>query len=158
MRIHHHVSIILFVAIAGAIGLAVTVGILLGGLERTARSVGTATEQYRQVQTVVVSGRVPFSFFPPVQADYIAAQLTMPQGTPVDVTRRGVEQLQEAALELREEIVLEQYRANGGGEKRAPETQHEPQENRLEGENHGRHRGDKRREDRGARTSCAYDE
>ena len=57
MRIHHHVSIILFVAIAGAIGLAVTVGILLGGLERTARSVGKATEQYRQVQTVVASGR-----------------------------------------------------------------------------------------------------
>ena len=57
MRIHHHVSIILFVAIAGAIGLAVTVGVLLGGMERAARSAGKAAEQYRQVQTVVVGAR-----------------------------------------------------------------------------------------------------
>jgi diguanylate cyclase (GGDEF)-like protein len=57
MRIHHHVSIILFVAIAGAIGLAVTVGVLLGGLERAARSAGKAAEQYRQVQTVVAGAR-----------------------------------------------------------------------------------------------------
>jgi diguanylate cyclase (GGDEF)-like protein len=57
MRIHHHVSIILFVAIAGAVGLAVTVGILLTDLERAARSAGEAAEQYRQVETVVASGR-----------------------------------------------------------------------------------------------------
>ncbi|MHC4220386.1 MAG: diguanylate cyclase domain-containing protein, partial [Planctomycetota bacterium] len=57
MRIHHHVSIILFVAIAGAIGLAVTVGVLLGGLERTARAAGKAAEQHQQVQTVVDGGR-----------------------------------------------------------------------------------------------------
>ncbi|MHC4384276.1 MAG: putative bifunctional diguanylate cyclase/phosphodiesterase [Planctomycetota bacterium] len=57
MRIHHHVSIILFVAIAGAIGLAVTVGVLLGSLERAARSAGKAAEQYRQVQTVVTGAR-----------------------------------------------------------------------------------------------------
>jgi diguanylate cyclase (GGDEF)-like protein len=57
MRIHHHVSIILFVAIAGAIGLAVTVGILVGGLERSARSAGKAGEQYRHVQLVVDGAR-----------------------------------------------------------------------------------------------------
>ncbi len=57
MRIHHHVSIILFVAIAGAIGLAVTVGLLLGGMERAARAAGKAAEQYRQVETVLVTGR-----------------------------------------------------------------------------------------------------
>jgi diguanylate cyclase (GGDEF)-like protein len=45
MRIHHHVSIILFVAIAGAI------------MERAARSAGKAAEQYRQVQTVVAGAR-----------------------------------------------------------------------------------------------------
>jgi diguanylate cyclase (GGDEF)-like protein len=57
MRIQHHVSIILFVAIAGAIGLAVAVGILLGGLERSARSAGRANEQYRHVSLVVDGAR-----------------------------------------------------------------------------------------------------
>ena len=57
MRIHHHVSIILFVAIGGAIGLAVTVGVMLGGVERAARAAGMSAEQYSQVETVVAHGR-----------------------------------------------------------------------------------------------------
>lgn len=57
MRIQHHVSIILFVAIAGAIGLALSVGMLLGGLERAARAAGKASEQYLHVETVVVDGK-----------------------------------------------------------------------------------------------------
>lgn len=57
MRIHHHVSIILFVAIGGAIGLAVTVGVMLGGVERAARAAGMSAEQYLQVETVVANGR-----------------------------------------------------------------------------------------------------
>ena len=52
MRIHHHVSIILFVAIGGAIGLAVTVGVMLGGVERAARAAGMSSEQFLQVKTV----------------------------------------------------------------------------------------------------------
>ncbi len=55
MRIHHHVSIILFVAIAGAIGLALAVGMHLRGLERDARAAGKAAEQYRQVATALES-------------------------------------------------------------------------------------------------------
>ena len=36
MRIANHISIILFVAISGAIGLALSVGMLLSGLEESA--------------------------------------------------------------------------------------------------------------------------
>ena len=57
MRIHHHVSIILLVAIVGAIGLAATVGVMLGGVERAARAAGMSAEQYSQVESVVASGR-----------------------------------------------------------------------------------------------------
>lgn len=57
MRIHHHVSIILFVAIAGAIGLALAVGLLLGGLERAAQETGRASEQYQQVRMVLADGQ-----------------------------------------------------------------------------------------------------
>ncbi|MCH8153620.1 MAG: EAL domain-containing protein [Planctomycetes bacterium] len=57
MRIHHHVSIILFVAIAGAIGLALAVGLLLGGLERAAQETGRASEQYQQVRMLLADGQ-----------------------------------------------------------------------------------------------------
>ncbi len=57
MRIHHHVSIILFVAIAGAIGLALAVGLLLGGLERAAQETGRASEQYQQARMLLADGQ-----------------------------------------------------------------------------------------------------
>ncbi|MHC4428916.1 MAG: hypothetical protein ACYS0D_10000, partial [Planctomycetota bacterium] len=57
MRIHHHVSILLFVAIAGAIGLALAVGLFLGGLERAARSSGKASEQYLQIEMLAEEAR-----------------------------------------------------------------------------------------------------
>jgi diguanylate cyclase (GGDEF)-like protein len=57
MRIHHHVSILLFVAIAGAIGLALAVGLFLGGLERAARASGKASEQYLQIEMLVEEAR-----------------------------------------------------------------------------------------------------
>ncbi len=55
MRIHHHVSIILFIAIAGAIGLALAVGLFLGGIERAGREAGTASEQFEQVNDMAVA-------------------------------------------------------------------------------------------------------
>ena len=59
MRIHHHLSIILFVAIVGAIGLAVGVGLLLGGLERAAHRAGKAGDQLALVQGIsAAAGRM----------------------------------------------------------------------------------------------------
>jgi multidrug efflux pump subunit AcrB len=59
---------------------------------------------------VVASGRLHFSFFPPIEADYVAALLTMPQGTTVDSTAAAVEQIERAAARLREELDLERAR------------------------------------------------
>ncbi|MDX1649794.1 MAG: efflux RND transporter permease subunit, partial [Myxococcota bacterium] len=53
---------------------------------------------------VLASGWLRFSFFPPIEADYVSAQLTMPQGTPVEVTARAVARIEEAAARLREEL------------------------------------------------------
>ncbi|MHC4428918.1 MAG: putative bifunctional diguanylate cyclase/phosphodiesterase [Planctomycetota bacterium] len=50
MRVSHHVSIILFVSIVGAIGLAIAVGMLLGGLERVARATGRTLDEHAEVQ------------------------------------------------------------------------------------------------------------
>ncbi len=52
----------------------------------------------------VAGGYVRFVFFPPVDGDNVVATLTMPQGTPVDVTRTAVQRIEAAALQLRDEL------------------------------------------------------
>jgi multidrug efflux pump subunit AcrB len=49
----------------------------------------------------VATGRMRFSFFPPVQSDYISARLTMPQGTPVEVTAAAAGELEDAAWRMK---------------------------------------------------------
>jgi multidrug efflux pump subunit AcrB len=55
----------------------------------------------------VASGRLRFSFFPPIEADYVSAQLTMPQGTSAHVTADAVKRVAAAAAELRAELAAE---------------------------------------------------
>jgi multidrug efflux pump subunit AcrB len=53
---------------------------------------------------LVAGGRVRFTFFPAVEADYVAAILTMPQGTPADVTAEAVRRLEESAREVQQRL------------------------------------------------------
>ena len=53
---------------------------------------------------LVGAGLVRFIFFPEVEADFMTASLTMPQGTPVEVTSEAVAHLERTAEELREQI------------------------------------------------------
>jgi diguanylate cyclase (GGDEF)-like protein len=53
MRIHHHFSIILCVAVVGAMGLVAAVGVLLGGVEAAAHEHGIAADQLEQVELLV---------------------------------------------------------------------------------------------------------
>ncbi|MCP5069769.1 MAG: efflux RND transporter permease subunit, partial [bacterium] len=55
----------------------------------------------------MASGWLPFAFFPSVESDYVNASLTMPLGTPADVTRRGVRELEESAKRMKEALDLE---------------------------------------------------
>ncbi|MCH2073726.1 MAG: efflux RND transporter permease subunit [Puniceicoccaceae bacterium] len=50
---------------------------------------------------------LPFVFFPPVPSDYIVAKLVMPEGTPVALTTRAIEQMQSGLDQLIEEIKKE---------------------------------------------------
>ena len=54
---------------------------------------------------MVLGGWATFIFFPNVEADVIAASVTMPQGTPVTVTSDAVRKLEEGAERLRQEVV-----------------------------------------------------
>jgi len=53
---------------------------------------------------LVKGGFVKFHFFPTVEADFISAALTMPPGTPVEVTSEAVALLEQGAAEARREV------------------------------------------------------
>ncbi|MBM63041.1 MAG: hypothetical protein CL484_08850 [Acidobacteria bacterium] len=56
---------------------------------------------------LVLSGRPSFQFFPSVEANIIMASVTMPQGTPVEVTSRAVAQLEAGAARFRQTLLEE---------------------------------------------------
>lgn len=53
---------------------------------------------------LVASGRMRFTYFPTIESNYASAELTMPTGTPVEVTEAAVRQIEAAALQLRAEL------------------------------------------------------
>jgi multidrug efflux pump subunit AcrB len=53
---------------------------------------------------LLVSGRVVFQFFPSVEGNRLYATLTMPEGTPVQLTEQAVKRLEAAADQLRREM------------------------------------------------------
>ncbi|MEM9290063.1 MAG: efflux RND transporter permease subunit [Acidobacteriota bacterium] len=56
---------------------------------------------------LVAGGWIKFTFFPPVEADNVGVFITMPQGTPADVTERAVRQVEQAAVQLQEQLAEE---------------------------------------------------
>ena len=50
---------------------------------------------------MVLGGWANFHFFPSIEADFMSASVTMPQGTPVDVTSQAIAKLEEGATRLR---------------------------------------------------------
>ena len=68
-------------------------------------SIGVAT----MILTVgmVMSGQPAFHFMPSVEADFMAASVEMPPGTPVDVTSSAVERLEAGAARLRARLLDE---------------------------------------------------
>jgi multidrug efflux pump subunit AcrB len=53
---------------------------------------------------IVAGGRMHFSFFPPIEADYLAARLTMPQGTTAEMTQAAADRIEAAVERLRAEL------------------------------------------------------
>jgi multidrug efflux pump subunit AcrB len=57
---------------------------------------------------LVGGGWIKFTFFPKVDADNVVAMLTMPQGTPPEVTQAAVKRLETTALQLRDQLEQDQ--------------------------------------------------
>lgn len=62
---------------------------------------------------LVGAGWMKFSFFPPVESDYVTARLTMSLGTPVEATAAAVRALEEAAETLKGSLD-EEFGTEGG--------------------------------------------
>ena len=56
---------------------------------------------------VVLGGGINFQFFPSIEADFMVASVTMPQGTPVAATSRAVARLEDSAARLRTRLQQE---------------------------------------------------
>ena len=56
---------------------------------------------------LVRGGWIKFTFFPPVEADYVVGTVTMPLGTPADVTQEAVSKMEQVALDLKDSIDVE---------------------------------------------------
>ena len=56
---------------------------------------------------MVLGGWTNFHFFPSIEADFMAASVTMPQGTPADVTSEAVERIEAGAARLRARLQQE---------------------------------------------------
>ena len=57
--------------------------------------------------TLLSAGHLRFSFFPPVENDYISARLTMPLGTPVEKTEEVIAELERSARLLQEDLAAD---------------------------------------------------
>ena len=53
---------------------------------------------------LVAGGILRFVFFPPVESEYVAAHLTLPQGTSSEVTSRAISRIEDSAARLRSEL------------------------------------------------------
>ena len=56
---------------------------------------------------MVLGGWIGFHFFPTIEADFVAASITMPQGTPAQVTSEAVQRLDAGAKRLRHQLMEE---------------------------------------------------
>ena len=54
---------------------------------------------------LLVGGRATFRFFPAIEPNYMTVSLSMPQGTPVDITSAALATIEEGAVRLRERLV-----------------------------------------------------
>ena len=56
---------------------------------------------------MVIAGWVNFQFFPSIEADFMSASVTMPQGTPAELTSDAVRRIEVGAGRLRQTLITE---------------------------------------------------
>jgi multidrug efflux pump subunit AcrB len=78
-----------------------------------AGGVGILLVAFATVAFGIGSFKMNFSFFPPIESDYVTASITMPQGTPVEATERAARELVEAAYRTQAQMDEEGLEVGG---------------------------------------------
>ena len=81
-------------------------------LSKRYRTISWAVFAFIVAMALLGSGRLPFSFFPPLASDQVIAKLTMPLGTNPRMTEAGIEQLEDSANLLATELKSQYPNAN----------------------------------------------
>ena len=81
-------------------------------LSKRYRTISWALFAFIISMALLGSGRLPFSFFPPLASDQVIAKLTMPLGTNPRMTEAGIEQLEDSANLLATELKSQYPNAN----------------------------------------------
>ena len=81
-------------------------------LSKRYRTISWAVFAFIIAMALLGSGRLPFSFFPPLASDQVIAKLTMPLGTNPRMTEAGIGQLEDSANLLANELKSQYPNAN----------------------------------------------
>lgn len=78
--------------------------ILRWSLLHRANTIAIAISIFILTVGVVASGFLRFSFFPPLEADIVIAGVEYPEGTPVSITKNGLDRVEESAYRLKDSL------------------------------------------------------
>ena len=78
--------------------------ILKWSLTHRANTVAISISTFILSIGIVASGILRFNFFPPLEADIVIAGIEYPEGTPVSVTRLGLDQIENSAYKLKDTL------------------------------------------------------
>ena len=78
--------------------------ILEWALKNRANTISIAISIFILSLGIVASGFLKFNFFPPLEADIVIATLEYPEGTPVSITKEGLDRIEQSAFKLKDSL------------------------------------------------------
>ena len=78
--------------------------VLEWALKNRATTISIAISTFILSLGIVASGFLKFNFFPPLEADIVIATVQYPEGTPVSITKEGLERIEESAFKLKDSL------------------------------------------------------
>jgi len=78
--------------------------VLEWALKNRATTISIAISTFILSLGIVASGFLKFNFFPPLEADIVIATVEYPEGTPVSITKQGLERIEESAFKLKDSL------------------------------------------------------
>ena len=78
--------------------------VLEWALKNRATTISIAISTFILSLGIVASGFLKFNFFPPLEADIVIATVEYPEGTPVSITKEGLDRIEESAFKLKDSL------------------------------------------------------